>query len=170
MAGDGQGAHTLKSEYRLKHSIPSDAKVIFAFGGSQGARTINRGVIDALPFLLEDPNVWVIHGTGKQLIGNAYNGYADSQKRMKALTGLPADVSERYIPKDFFHDMREYYAVADVVICRGGAGSLNEVCANGVPSVVIPKANLPGDHQAQRPLHGAPRCCSGHLRHRCGEW
>ena len=40
--------------------------------------------------------------------------------------------------------MREYYAVADVVICRGSAGSLNEVCANGVPSVVIPKANLLG--------------------------
>ncbi|MEC8381462.1 MAG: glycosyltransferase [Myxococcota bacterium] len=148
VAGDGQGAHTLKSQYRLKHSIPSDAKVIFAFGGSQGARTINRVVIDALPLLLEDPDVWVIHGTGKQLIGNAYNGYADSQKRLKQLTGLPANASERYIPKDFFHDMREYYSVADVVICRGGAGSLNEVCANGVPSVVIPKANLPGDHQA----------------------
>ena len=148
VAGDGKGAHTLKAEFRLKHSIPENAKVVFAFGGSQGARTINRGLIDALPILLADPDVWVIHGTGKQLIGNAYNGYADSQARLKQLQDLPDNASERYIPKDFFHDMREYYAVADVVICRGGAGSLNEVCANGVPSVVIPKANLPGDHQA----------------------
>lgn len=148
VAGNGGGAHTLKEEFRLKHTIPHSAKVIFAFGGSQGARTINRGVVDALPVLLSDPDVWVIHGTGKQLKGNIYNGFADSQARIQTLKELPEDWKTRYIPKDFFHDMREYYAISDVVICRGGAGSLNEVCANGVPSVVIPKANLPGDHQA----------------------
>ena len=27
--------------------LPSDAKVLFAFGGSQGARTINRGIVEA---------------------------------------------------------------------------------------------------------------------------
>lgn len=149
VAGDGAGAHTLKATFREKHGIPASAKVVFAFGGSQGARTINRGLVDALPLLLADPDVWVIHGTGKQLSGNAYNGYNDAKKRLAALSGLPADAERRYLPKDFFHDMREFYAVADVVICRGGAGSLNEVCANGVPAVVIPKANLPGDHQAQ---------------------
>ena len=55
---------------------------------------------------------------------------------------------ERYRYTDFIHNMGDYYAATDLVICRGGAGSLVEVCANGIASISIPKANLPGDHQA----------------------
>ena len=141
-------AGALKVQAREKLKIPSDAKVIFAFGGSQGARTINRGIVAALPRLLADPKVWVIHGTGKQLRGNAYNGMQDVKTRLQKLQNLPSDWEQRYLPNDFFHDMGSYYSATDVVVCRGGAGSLNEVCANGVPAIVIPKANLPGDHQA----------------------
>ena len=134
---------------RQNLQIPQDAKVVFAFGGSQGARTINRGIVDALPLLLEDPQVFVIHGTGKQLQGNAYNGFDDVQKRLASIQSeLPSDYKERYRPMDFFHNMGENYAAADLVICRGGAGSLYEICANGVAAIAIPKANLPGDHQA----------------------
>ena len=39
--------------------------MVFAFGGSQGARTINRAVVDALRYLLPcRDQVFVIHGTG----------------------------------------------------------------------------------------------------------
>ena len=128
--------------------IPQDAKVIFAFGGSQGARTINRLMVDALPLLLADPKVYVIHGTGKRLAGNAYDGMADVEYRTAEIQELPSDWKDRVQRKDFFHDMGTYYAASDVVVCRAGAGSLNEVCAYGVAAVTIPKANLPGDHQA----------------------
>ena len=137
-----------KAEARRRLELPEDSKVVFAFGGSQGARTINRGVVDALPRLLADPDVHVIHGTGKRLTGNPYDGAVDSERRLAELDGLPPDWRDRYHPKDFFHDMAGNYAASDVVICRGGAGSLAEVCANGVAAVAIPKANLPGDHQA----------------------
>jgi UDP-N-acetylglucosamine--N-acetylmuramyl-(pentapeptide) pyrophosphoryl-undecaprenol N-acetylglucosamine transferase len=139
----------LRQQARKNLNIPQDAKVVFAFGGSQGARTINRGLADALPLLLQDPNIYVIHGTGKQLKGNAYNGFEDVQKRLSNMQkDLPADYKERYRPTDFFFNMGENYAAADLVICRGGAGSLYEICANGVAAIAIPKANLPGDHQA----------------------
>ena len=36
---------------REQLGIPQDAKVVFAFGGSQGARTINRGIVDAIHFV-----------------------------------------------------------------------------------------------------------------------
>ena len=42
----------LRNRARADLDIPPDAKVVFAFGGSQGARTINRGIVHALPFLL----------------------------------------------------------------------------------------------------------------------
>ena len=92
----------------------------------------------------------VLHGTGKKLEGNSYYGKDDVEKRLRTI-----DVSEfedgweeRYRYTDFIHNMGDYYAATDLVICRGGAGSLVEVCANGVASISIPKANLPGDHQA----------------------
>ena len=140
----------LKREAREKLDIPQDAKVIFAFGGSQGARTINRGIVDALPLLLADPNVIVLHGTGKKMPGNAYYGKTDVETRLDTLdsTELPANWRDRYKYTDFIDNMGDYYAATDLVVCRGGAGSLVEVCANGIASITIPKANLPGDHQA----------------------
>ena len=139
----------LRKEARERLGFPQDAKVIFAFGGSQGARTINRGIVAALPLLLADEKVIVVHGTGRQLKGNAYNGMTDAQKRLETVKGnLPADWESRYQPQDFIYNMGDYYAATDLVVCRGGAGSLYEVCANGVAAIVIPKANLPGDHQA----------------------
>ena len=138
-----------RKQAREKLGFPENAKIIFAFGGSQGARTINRGLVATLPILLGDPLVYIVHGTGRQLKGNSYNGMADVKQALEAVKDrLPADWEKRYLPTDFIYNMGDYYSATDVVVCRGGAGSLVEVCAKGVASIAIPKANLPGDHQA----------------------
>jgi len=137
-----------RREAREALGIAADARVVLAFGGSQGARTLNRALVAALPRLLEDPKVVVLHGTGRMPAGGRYNGAADVEQRLEKLQGLPATLDEVYRRQEFIHDMGTHYAASDLVLCRGGAGSLNEVCANGVAAVVIPKANLPGDHQA----------------------
>ncbi len=141
---------TSQVEARQNLNLPSDAKVVFAFGGSQGARTINRGIVDSLPLLLTDPKVYILHGTGKKMPGSAYYGKDDVKARLTPdlIAKLPSDWEERYRYTDFIDNMGEYYAATDLVICRGGAGSLVEVCANAIASITIPKANLPGDHQA----------------------
>ncbi len=133
---------------RDSRGIPRDAKVVFAFGGSQGARTINRAIVDSLPKLLADPRVWVIHGTGRQAPGSAYSGEKDVAGRLESTRGLPNDWKHRYHHEDFIYDMRDVYAASDLVVCRGGAGSLKEAAACGLPAVVIPKANVAGEHQA----------------------
>jgi len=135
-----------RAEARETLGLADDAKVVFAFGGSTGARTINRAVVDALPHLLADPDVVVIHGTGKQLSGQAYDGEADVNARLGTIGDVPG-LTERYRHERFFDDIGNYYAAADVVVCRAGAGTLSEICAQGLPAVIIPKANLPGDHQ-----------------------
>lgn len=137
---------------RAALGIPTDARVVFAFGGSQGARSLNRAVVDAAAALLAPPDVWLIHGCGrpfgKQPPRGAYHGFADVEKRLgdhhPDLLHCP-----RYLRRDFIDDMASCYAAADLVVCRAGAGSLMEVCAQARPAIVIPKANLPGDHQVR---------------------
>ena len=69
-----------KKQEKPEHSAKCQGCV--CFGGSQGARTINRGLVNALKLLLKDEDVYIIHGTGKQLKGNAYNGMNDVQEML----------------------------------------------------------------------------------------
>lgn len=143
--------------------IPDDARVVFAFGGSQGARTINRAVVDAANTLLSEPDVWILHGCGRPFgpagTGKRYDGLDDVERRLQQQAPDLAD-NTRYRRFGFIDDMAACYAASDLVICRGGAGSLMEVCAQQCAAVVIPKANLPGDHQVRnaRLLERAGAC------------
>lgn len=142
--GDRQAA-------RQALGIPPEARVVFAFGGSQGARTINRAVVDAADALLADPDVWILHGCGRPFGGNGggrYDGMADVAERLAAQSPHLAE-HPRYRRFDFIDDMASAYAASDLVVCRAGAGSLMEVCAQQRAALVIPKANLPGDHQVR---------------------
>ena len=135
-----------REEARERLGLPADAKVVLAFGGSQGARTINRAMIDALPHLLDDPKVWVIHGVGR--LAGAYQAEADTQARLAALA-LSEEKKKRYQMHGYLDPIEDYYAAADLIVGRGGAGTLTEMAVCGLASLIIPKANLPGDHQVR---------------------
>ncbi len=140
----GQGE---RQEARTKLGLPTEAKVILAFGGSQGARSLNRAVVDALPSLLKQPNVHVIHGVGR-FKGGSYNAEADTQQRLNKLS-LTAEQKKRYQWESYLDPIDHYYAAADIAVCRAGAGTITELALCGIPAVLIPKANLPGDHQVR---------------------
>ncbi len=134
---------------RISFKIPPGRDVIFAFGGSQGARTINRAVVDSLHYLLPyRDRIFFIHGTG--LSGSAeYDAASDTARRLeKALTPEERSLlDEFYYRQDYFHNIADIYSISTLIVCRSGAGSLNEISRIGKPALLIPKANLPGDHQ-----------------------
>ncbi|MBI5486295.1 MAG: glycosyltransferase [Deltaproteobacteria bacterium] len=134
-----------RAEARRKLDLPPDAFVVLAFGGSLGARTINRGIAAALPALLAEPGVFVLHGTGRYS-GADYDPQRDTSRIVAALA-LPPDRVSRYRAADFLDPIGTAYAAADVVVCRAGAGTLSEVQACGLPAIIVPKKGLPGDHQ-----------------------
>ena len=134
---------------RLDFALPEGRKVVFVFGGSQGSRSLNRGLVDALGGLLPHADrVFVVHGTGL-FKGAGYDAGADTEARLAAR--YTEEERERiagfYVSRSYFHDIASVYAVSDLVVIRGGSGSLNEVARMGLPALVVPKANLPGDHQ-----------------------
>ncbi|MCK6685607.1 MAG: glycosyltransferase [Thermoanaerobaculia bacterium] len=134
---------------RLDFRIPEGRTVVFAFGGSQGARTLNRGLVDALRDLIPHRDrLFVVHGTGLSTAGR-YDASADTQGRLQQLyTEEERElINSFYVARPYFHNIECLYALADLCVVRAGAGTLNELARAGLPALVIPKANLPGDHQ-----------------------
>ncbi len=107
---------------------------ILVFGGSQGARAINRAVIESIGYL-EDirDRLSITHQTGAQdmdEVSDAYRAYR-----------MDADV------QSFITDMSSAYGKADLLICRAGATSIAEITASGKASVLIPYPFAVGNHQ-----------------------
>lgn len=125
--------------------IARDAKVVFFVGGSMGARSINRGVVEGLKTLLKGEKVAVIQSTGLATTGE-YQAFEDTRVRLHG-EGFETEVRGRFICRDFFQEIGDVYAMADLVVARSGAGTVMELAALGKPCVLVPKTDAPGDHQ-----------------------
>lgn len=126
-------------------NIPLDAEAVFVFGGSQGSRSINRGLVDALPVLMRRERLHVFHVIG-QWQDAAYHAARDTTERL-ARAGLDPEALSRYHQMDYAYHIEMHYAASDLVVGRGGAATITEVCACGCPAIIIPLSNTPGDHQ-----------------------
>ena len=97
----------------------ADKPVILVIGGSLGSVVVNNAVREALPELLKDFNV--IHLCGKGKVDEPYNdtkGYAQFE----------------YVK----NELRDIFALCDVVISRAGANAICELLALRKPNLLIP--------------------------------
>jgi UDP-N-acetylglucosamine--N-acetylmuramyl-(pentapeptide) pyrophosphoryl-undecaprenol N-acetylglucosamine transferase len=109
---------------------------LLVFGGSQGARAVNRAVVAALPHLAEHREVLrVTHQTGKLDFDEVREGYR------AAGWGDRADVRE------YIDDMVSAFAGADLIVSRAGATTSFELMAAGKAAVMVP---LPGQLEQRR--------------------
>jgi UDP-N-acetylglucosamine--N-acetylmuramyl-(pentapeptide) pyrophosphoryl-undecaprenol N-acetylglucosamine transferase len=116
---------------RRRFEIPDGAPCLLVFGGSLGARTLNEAAIEA--FGREAP-CHVLHACGRR-------DYEGLRARLDALGSPPHYRLEPYI--DPFADA---YAAADLACARAG-GSVFEVAAAGLPSILVPYPHASADHQ-----------------------
>jgi len=137
-----------RSKSDLPFHVPPDRKVVFIFGGSQGARTINRAVVDALPYLFHYRHkIFIVHGRGLSKTP-IYDAQRDTEERIARLDEeIRRELPSFYYGQDYFYNIQNIYAIADLVVARSGAGTISEIAAMGKPSILIPKSGLPGDHQ-----------------------
>ena len=109
---------------------------ILIFGGSQGARAINEGMRNSLPFLADwKDHLRFIHQTGEQQLEQTRSAYAQG--------GFTADV------RAFFENFHEQYGAADLIIARAGATTVAEVKAAGRAAVLVPFPFAADDHQTK---------------------
>jgi UDP-N-acetylglucosamine--N-acetylmuramyl-(pentapeptide) pyrophosphoryl-undecaprenol N-acetylglucosamine transferase len=117
-----------------KLGLDKNKITITIIGGSQGARSINSAVIDALKNLSQFiSEIQIIHSTGESDFSRVQEAYKNSP--IKAIV------------QPYFYNIEEVYAGSNLVVCRSGAMTLAEISACGLPAILIPYPYAAEDHQ-----------------------
>jgi UDP-N-acetylglucosamine--N-acetylmuramyl-(pentapeptide) pyrophosphoryl-undecaprenol N-acetylglucosamine transferase len=111
---------------------------ILVFGGSQGARAINKAVTAWVASDQWSGDIELVHQTGRYDFEETKKVYADllAQGRKINVTCL-----------EYIHDMDARYTWADLIICRAGASTAAELAASGKATIFVPLPSAADDHQ-----------------------
>jgi len=119
-------------------AVPRSAPAsrVLVLGGSQGARAINRVMVETAALLVrERPDLQLVHQTGERDLADVREGYA----RLDVTATVQA----------FLDPAAEFVHAADLIVCRAGATTLAELAAAARPAVLIPFPAATDDHQRQ---------------------
>jgi UDP-N-acetylglucosamine--N-acetylmuramyl-(pentapeptide) pyrophosphoryl-undecaprenol N-acetylglucosamine transferase len=105
-------------------------RVLLVFGGSQGARPINETVDAWIGAGRLPADAFVIWVTGR----GAYDQFRSRE-------------GARVRVRPYVSPMRDAYAAADLAVARAGAMSTAEMCAWGIPQILVPLPTAAADHQ-----------------------
>jgi UDP-N-acetylglucosamine--N-acetylmuramyl-(pentapeptide) pyrophosphoryl-undecaprenol N-acetylglucosamine transferase len=117
-----------------RFGLDGDRPVLLVFGGSLGARTLNRATVGA--FARISTPFQILHVTG--------------EREFPVVSGELArpGANEHYQVFPFLDDFPLALAAADAVVGRAG-GSVAEILARGLPSLLVPYPHAAGDHQTK---------------------
>jgi len=111
---------------RAYFGLRPDLPVLLVFGGSQGAKSLNRalaGAVDAI----RTAGVQILHVTGPK---NAADAHASG--------GPLSSAAVPYVAVPYVDRMDLAYAAADFALCRAGAMTCAELTAVGLPAAYVP--------------------------------
>ncbi|MCF7845011.1 MAG: UDP-N-acetylglucosamine--N-acetylmuramyl-(pentapeptide) pyrophosphoryl-undecaprenol N-acetylglucosamine transferase [Kiritimatiellales bacterium] len=100
--------------------------ILLVMGGSQGAQAINEAVKKNLDELLKLCEIIHLTGEGKISTKNK-NGY--------------------WVREFAYDELPHLYAIATLALSRAGAGSIAELSANNIPTILVPLEGVAHDHQ-----------------------
>jgi UDP-N-acetylglucosamine--N-acetylmuramyl-(pentapeptide) pyrophosphoryl-undecaprenol N-acetylglucosamine transferase len=112
-----------RPQARAAFGLEADRPTLLVFGGSQGARTLNRAAVAAADALTA-AGVQVLHARGPKNTG-------------VTVPERPAG-SAPYVVVDYLERMDLAYAAADLALCRAGAVTVAELSAVGLPAAFVP--------------------------------
>lgn len=107
--------------------------VILIMGGSSGAKKINESALAIVEKYKNCSNIEIIWQTGKK-------NYDDVKNEL-------VQIPQNLILRPYFENMAIPLMASDVAISRAGSLSLSELCAAGLPSLLVPYPYAAADHQ-----------------------
>ena len=120
--------------FEAAHQDRADGRAqLLVFGGSLGALAINRATLDAVERWRDRSDLAVHHVIGR---------------RDWPTLDRPTDTGDLvYEAVEYEDDMPAQLARADLVVCRGGSGTLFELAATGRPAIIVPSLVTTGGQQ-----------------------
>jgi UDP-N-acetylglucosamine--N-acetylmuramyl-(pentapeptide) pyrophosphoryl-undecaprenol N-acetylglucosamine transferase len=122
---------------------------LLVVGGSLGAKVLNECLPAALALLPEAQRPKVTHQTGMAHLKSVTAAYAKA--------GVQGELVA------FIDDMPRRLAECDLIVCRAGAVTVSELCAAGVPAVLVPLVISTTAHQRDNALWLAGQGAGIHL-------
>ena len=127
-------ANSTSKEDALKFfNLKNNKKTLLVFGGSQGTKSVNSCIQKNLDLLI-NKGIQIIWITGEKY-------FEDIQK------SVSKNILENIYLTSFLEKMEYAYGAADIVVARGGAATITEVCAAKLPAIFIPSPNVTDDQQ-----------------------
>lgn len=141
----GLNRSSLRREARATFDLPAEDLVLLVLGGSLGARRLNDVGVELASRWRDRRDLRILLKTGADHV-QAVQTELDRR-----------GVSHLVRCMAFLDRMDLTYAAADMALSRAGAGTVAELAAAGLPSILVPYPHAPGDHQTAnaRQLVGA---------------
>ncbi|MGE5508270.1 MAG: undecaprenyldiphospho-muramoylpentapeptide beta-N-acetylglucosaminyltransferase [Chitinophagales bacterium] len=132
-----------REEGQARFGLDPGKRTVLVFGGSQGARAINRATLAALPGLVARRDCQLLWVTGTR-------SFAEVSERLAAEGAAVGEQEARLGDVHVFaylHDMPLALAAADLAVSRASAMALSEMAVRGLPSILIPLPSAAENHQ-----------------------
>lgn len=114
-------------------------RTVLISGGSRGARSINRAMIEVHKRYAGHHKIQLLHITGT----NEYNDIVESLQHESIDFAKAGNISI----KPYVYNMPDALAAADLAVFRAGAIGLAELTAKGIPSILVPYPYAAENHQ-----------------------
>ena len=124
-----------RSAARRRLGIADDAFFIGVIGGSLGSLMLNNATREFVKEFKDDSQLALRHVVGPRFMKSYVNPLAGTEATMT------------YQVVAYEENMADIYASVDLLIGRGGAGTIADVAAAGVPAILIPWKDAADDHQ-----------------------
>lgn len=122
----------------LQRPLADEVPLVLVWGGSSGARSINRATWALLPEVLNEAHVLHVVGTRDWPL-------FEEQK-----ITLSESLAGRYHPVAYLHEeMALALAAADLTVSRAGASSLGEYPVARLPSILVPLTGVKQEDNAE---------------------
>ncbi len=115
-----------KTEGLRLTGLSGSRPILLIIGGSQGAQALNEAVAQQIDALLSMVDIVHLTGRGKST-SITRDGYWQAEFVQEELPHL--------------------YAISDIAVSRAGAGTIGELSANGIATVLVPIEGLANNHQ-----------------------
>lgn len=114
---------TMQAQARESLGLETDKLTLVITGGSSGALNLNNAITGALDDLLET-GAQIFHLTGRDK-----TVLDDAGERL---------VRPGYMQNEYVDGLASIYQAADLIVARAGAGTVHEIAAIGLPSILVP--------------------------------